>query len=66
MNKAECIMIGLIIGILIGMWMGSKVEQTNSIKWVETCYPNKPSWGDPIGTCWVNGNRVILEKNNEL
>jgi hypothetical protein len=54
----------LLLGLSFGWgWGAGQLEastQNKYIHWVEDCWPNKPSWSDPKGTCWVDGQRVIV------
>ena len=58
---------GLVVGALLTFAIVAKPiregAQSFTIKWVEHCWPNKPSWQDPWGTCWINGQRVIIDRD---
>lgn len=60
---------GVFVGLSFGWGLGtSDIEnrtQDKCINWVEDCWPNKPSWIDPEGTCWINGQRVIVNTERE-
>ncbi len=55
---------GVALGLSFGWgWGGYQLQgetRDEYIHWTEDCYPNKPSWVDPKGTCWVDGQRVIV------
>ncbi len=52
------VMIGALIAFIIVGPLAASSGQEHIVKWVEHCWPNKPSWKDDWGTCWENGDRI--------
>lgn len=58
------LMLGFVTGMMVSHPLAHDraVQQlTDDIEWVETCWPNKPVWTEGPGTCWVNGQKVVVE-----
>ncbi len=48
-----------VVALAWGALAGGIAMHNDDIGWVESCWPNKPAWGAPLGTCWINGQKVL-------
>ncbi len=52
----------LVGGLSLGIMVGWRTQEHHDVTWVEACWPNKPVWVEYHGTCWVDGQKVIIDQ----
>lgn len=69
MNSSDLFLV-FFIGCVLGGYtcgncghaIGETDGENKAMHLVEDCWPNKPVWNTKERACWVNGQRVILER----